>query len=70
MKLLRIWVPDPSIPGFAAEAARQALLINAAPDAADIAGFIAAAACLSDEAYDWGHDGPPVSLKSGSSQRT
>lgn len=32
MKLLRIWVPDPRAPGFAAEAKRQAALLRGTPD--------------------------------------
>ena len=32
MKLLRVWVPDPFAPAFAAEAKRQALLLRGATD--------------------------------------
>lgn len=60
MKLLRLWVPDPSAPGFAEEARRQAAIINAAPDAAEIERFIEGAmADLDLPPYDWGPDGPP-----------
>ena len=40
LKLLRIWVPDVSAPGFRAEAERQAQLINAVPDANETGAFI------------------------------
>lgn len=43
MKLLRIWVPDPHAPGFAAEAARQAALLRGAPEEDDALDFIEAA---------------------------
>ena len=46
MKLLRIWVPDPSAPGFKEEAARQAALLKGAPEEAEALDFIAAA-------FDW-----------------
>lgn len=60
LKLLRIWVPDVNAPGFAEEVARQAAIINAAPDDAEIMAFIeAATADLNLEPYDWGPDGPP-----------
>jgi hypothetical protein len=49
MRLLRIWVPDPCAPGFAAEARRQAELINSAPDEHDTMDFIEAI-------MDWGDD--------------
>ena len=35
MKLLRIWVPDPQAPGFAAEAERQAAMLRGAPEEAE-----------------------------------
>ena len=60
LKLLRIWVPDVNAPGFAEEAARQAAIINASPDNAEIMRFIEAAmADVVGEPYDWGPDGPP-----------
>ncbi|WP_082767431.1 antitoxin MazE family protein [Bosea sp. PAMC 26642] len=60
LKLLRIWVPDVNAPGFAEEAARQAAIINAAPDNAEIMAFIDASTLDWDqEPYDWGPDGPP-----------
>jgi hypothetical protein len=43
MKLLRVWVPDPHRPEFAAEAQRQGLLLRAAPEEAEALEFIAAA---------------------------
>ena len=43
MKLLRIWVPDPKAPGFAAEARRQAALLRGAPEEQDALDFIEAA---------------------------
>ncbi len=43
MKLLRVWVPDPSIPGFKAEAARQASILKGAPDEEEASRFIEAA---------------------------
>jgi hypothetical protein len=60
LKLLRIWVPDVNAPGFAEEAARQAAIINAAPDNDEVMAFIEAmTAELSLPPYDWGPDGPP-----------
>jgi hypothetical protein len=46
MKLVRIWVPDLSAPGFKQEAARQAALSKGAPEEAEALDFIAAA-------FDW-----------------
>ena len=43
MKLLRVWVPDPHRPEFAAEARRQGRLLRGAPEEADALGFIASA---------------------------
>ncbi len=43
MKLLRIWVPDPHRPEFAAEAKRQGLLLRGRPEEAEALDFIAAA---------------------------
>jgi hypothetical protein len=61
MKLIRLWVPDPSAPGFREEAARQAALINAAPDSQEIMDFIEAMTAELDlEPYDWGPAGPPA----------
>lgn len=42
MKLLRVWVPDPHRPEFAAEARRQGLLLRGAPEEAEALDFIAA----------------------------
>ena len=41
MKLLRIWVPDPNHPEFAAEARRQGLLLRDAPEETEALEFIA-----------------------------
>lgn len=43
MKLLRIWVPDPNRPEFAAEAKRQGLALRRRADEAEALGFINAA---------------------------
>lgn len=43
MKQVRIWVPDPSRPEFAAEAARQGLLLRGRPEEAEALQFIASA---------------------------
>jgi hypothetical protein len=48
MKLLRVWVPDPSSPGFREEARRQAALLKGAPEQTDALDFIEANADLSD----------------------
>lgn len=40
MKLLRVWVPDPTNPEFAAEARRQGLLLRGAPEEIDTLDFI------------------------------
>lgn len=42
MKLLRIWVPDPKAPGFAAEARRQAAILRGAPEEQEALDFIEA----------------------------
>lgn len=44
MKLLRVWVPDPTAPGFQAEARRQAALLRDAPEEAEALRFIEHAA--------------------------
>ncbi|MCJ2072813.1 antitoxin MazE family protein [Methylobacterium sp. J-030] len=46
MKLVRIWVPDPSVPGFREEAVRQAALLKGAPEETEALDFIASA-------FDW-----------------
>jgi hypothetical protein len=46
MKLLRIWVPDPSLPGFREEARRQAAVLREAPELKEATDFI-------DAAGDW-----------------
>ena len=46
MKQLRIWVPDPSRPEFAAEAKRQGLSLRGRAEEADALRFIA-------EAFEW-----------------
>ena len=43
MKQLRIWVPDPHRPEFAAEAKRQGLLLRRRLEEAEALDFIAAA---------------------------
>lgn len=43
MKQLRIWVPDPRRPEFAAEAERQGLLLRGRPEETEALDFIAAA---------------------------
>jgi hypothetical protein len=43
MKLLRVWVPDPTRPEFAKEAARQARLLRGRPEEAEALVFIEAA---------------------------
>jgi Protein of unknown function (DUF3018) len=56
MKLLRIWVPDPSSPEFAAEAERQAKLLCGRPEEEDAIRFAEAvfADGMTDEPdYDW-----------------
>lgn len=61
LKLLRIWVPDVNAPGFAEEAARQAAIINAAPDHEEVMAFIERATAELDlPPYDWGPEGPPT----------
>ncbi len=40
MKMLRIWVPDPRRPEFAAEAKRQAALLRGAPEEVETLEFI------------------------------
>jgi hypothetical protein len=49
MKMLRVWVPDPHAPGFAAEAERQAALLKGAPEELEALAFIAAANATEDE---------------------
>jgi hypothetical protein len=44
MKLLRIWVPDPSVPGFHEEARRQAALLRGAAEETEALEWIEAAA--------------------------
>lgn len=44
MKLLRVWVQDPKVDAFQAEAARQALLLRGAAEETEALDFIAAAA--------------------------
>ena len=46
MKQLRIWVPDPNRPEFAAEARRQGLSLRGRAEEVDALGFIA-------EAFEW-----------------
>jgi len=44
MKLVRLWVPDPTAPGFSEEAARQARLLWSAPEEKEALDFIEAVA--------------------------
>jgi len=43
MKLLRVWVPDPTRPEFALEADRQAKLLSGRPEEKEALDFIEAA---------------------------
>jgi hypothetical protein len=43
MKLVRIWVPDPHSPEFAAKARREAELLRGAPEEQEALDFIEAA---------------------------
>ncbi len=43
MRQLRIWVPDPRRPEFAAEAKRQGMLLRGRPEETEALDFIAAA---------------------------
>ena len=47
MKELRLWVPDPAQPGFAAEVKRQVALLKEAPEERESLEFIETTA-------DWG----------------
>jgi hypothetical protein len=44
MKLLRVWVRDPSLPGSREEARRQAAILKAAPEQSEMLDFIEAIA--------------------------
>jgi hypothetical protein len=44
MRLLRVWVPDPTAPGFHEEAARQARLLRGAPEELEALDWLEAAA--------------------------
>lgn len=46
MKLVRLWIPDPSAPGFRRQVRRQARLLRGAPEEQDALAFIEAAADL------------------------
>jgi hypothetical protein len=46
MKLLRVWVPDPRRPEFAAEAARQATMLRGRPEEQEALAF-------AEAAFDW-----------------
>jgi hypothetical protein len=48
MKLLRVWVPDPAVPGFREEARRQAALLHGTPEHEDALDFIENASDLAD----------------------
>jgi hypothetical protein len=47
MKLVQIWVPDPTAPGFDAEARRQSRLVAESPQAAEDQAFVDAISWLS-----------------------
>jgi len=49
MKQLRIWVPDPRRPEFAAEAERQGMALRGRPEEAEALDFIAAAVAWPEE---------------------
>ena len=40
MKLLRVWVPDPSLPEFAKEAERQGKLLRGRPEEKEAMAFM------------------------------
>jgi hypothetical protein len=46
MKLLRVWVPDPRRPEFAAEAARQGAMLRGRPEEQEALAF-------AEAAFDW-----------------
>jgi hypothetical protein len=46
MKLLRVWVPNPTAPGFREEAERQAAILRGAPEEHETLAFIDAALSL------------------------
>lgn len=50
LRLLRVWVPDPRLPGFREEARRQAALLRQAPEELEALNFLDAAAA---ELEDW-----------------
>lgn len=50
MRLLRVWVPDPRMPGFQEEARRQAALLRNAPEEIEALAFLDAVAADLD---DW-----------------
>ena len=50
MRLLRIRVPDPRVPGFREQARRQAALLREAPEEAEALGFI-------ERHADWNGEG-------------
>jgi hypothetical protein len=50
MKLLRVWVPDPTLPAFRDEARRQAALLRGAPEEQEALIFLDIAAADLD---DW-----------------
>ena len=48
MKLLRVWVPDPTTPGFREEARRQAALLHGTAEDEDALDFIENASDLAN----------------------
>jgi hypothetical protein len=52
MRLVQIWVPDPSAPGFAAEARRQSRRVAKSPRAAEDQAFVDAISWFNNEPDD------------------
>ena len=59
LKMVRLWLPDTSAPGFGEEAARQARLTLGDADSAEALAFIECVAAWPIEPYDWGPAGVP-----------
>ena len=49
LKLLQIWVPDTSAPGFDEECHRQSLALAHSPHAEDDQAFVDAISCFDEE---------------------
>jgi hypothetical protein len=52
MKLLQIWVPDTSAPGFDEECHRQSLALANSPHAEEDQAFVDAISCFPDDMGD------------------